>query len=187
MGAALALVITLVVVVAALSLVVNSHGLPGTERASAPLRPDVGGRQRQRERPHDRSGPLGSADLTTRGPKASRRARSERAERARAGKEEPAAQPDPEQVFGDLRPLNRLAPAVVLSVVDERVLGPVTRCRLTLRVEPEGEESFEVTTRVAFPTPGQRASINVGTRVPVRYDADDHRRVVVEIGGPGRG
>lgn len=68
-----------------------------------------------------------------------------------------------------------------MSVVDERTLGPVTRCRLTLRVQPSEGEAFEVTTRVAFPTPEERAKVKVGATVPVRYDSEDQRRVVVEL------
>jgi hypothetical protein len=67
--------------------------------------------------------------------------------------------------------------------VDERTLGPVTRSRLTLRVEPAQGEAFEVTTRVAFPTPEERAKVKVGGTIPVRYDSEDHRRVVVDTEG----
>jgi len=69
----------------------------------------------------------------------------------------------------------------VVSVVDERTLGPVTRSRLTLKVQPEDGECFEVTTRVAFPTPEARAQVKVGGTIPVRYDPADHKRVVVEV------
>ena len=73
-----------------------------------------------------------------------------------------------------------------MSVVDERTLGPVTRSRLTLRVEPAQGDAFEVTTRVAFPTPEERAKVKVGALIPVRYDSEDHRRVVVDTeGGAG--
>jgi len=37
-----------------------------------------------------------------------------------------------------------------------------------------------VTTRVAFPTPEERARIKVGKTIGVRYDSEDHRRVVVD-------
>ena len=87
---------------------------------------------------------------------------------------------DQDQSFGDLRPLNTQAQALVMSVVDERTLGPVTRSRLTLRVQPTEGEPFEVTTRVAFPTPEERARVKVGGTIPVRYDSYDHRRVVVD-------
>jgi hypothetical protein len=90
-----------------------------------------------------------------------------------------------ERLLGELKPLSSQAEAVVMAVVDERTLGPVTKSRLTLRVEPSDGDAFEVTTRVAFPTPEERARVKVGGRVPVRYDSSDHRRVVVEMGGDG--
>jgi hypothetical protein len=71
--------------------------------------------------------------------------------------------------------------AKVLSVIDERTIGPVTRSRLTLRIEPEGGDAFEVSTRVSFPTPEARSDVKVGGTIKVRYDPDDHNRVVVDI------
>jgi hypothetical protein len=79
------------------------------------------------------------------------------------------------------------AKAVVVSVVDERTVGPVTRSRLALRVQPEEDQAFEVTTRVAFPTPEARARVKVGATIPVRYDPADHRRVVVDMDEGGGG
>ena len=80
----------------------------------------------------------------------------------------PAAEPqkpsDVDQPFGDLRPLNTQAQAFVISVVDERTLGPVTRSKLTLRVQPKEGDAFEVTTRVAFPTPEDRRTSRSGGR-----------------------
>jgi hypothetical protein len=73
------------------------------------------------------------------------------------------------------------AEAKVISVVDERTIGPVTRSRLTLRVEPEDGAPFEVTTRFAFPTPEARSMVKVGGTVPVRYDKDDRTRIVVDL------
>jgi hypothetical protein len=188
MGAALALAIALVVVVGVVSLVFNSQGqLPGAQRVSSPPRSAGEGPQKKKDRAS--GAPKSASSAKSQVAKPFKRARPERAGRVQGGggDQEGERFAEPDQVFGDLRPLNRRAVAVVLSVVDERVLGPVTRCKLTLRVEPEGEESFEVTTRVAFPTPEQRASVKVGGQVPVRYDADDHHRVVVEIGGPNGG
>ncbi len=76
------------------------------------------------------------------------------------------------------------AQARVVSVVDERTLGPVTRSRLVLRVEPDGEEApFEVTIRHAFQTPEARSVVKVGSQVTVRYSPED-RRVVLD---PGQG
>lgn len=182
MGAALALAIMLVVVVAVISLAVNAeHQASGTQRAGA---------QRGGHAGHPGSAGGGPA------PKAPRRPARERPERGRSDKpgREPAGNkppmgaggsprpPDVEQVFGDLRPLNKQASAVVLSVIDERTVGPVTRCRLSLKVEPAEGEPFEVTARVAFPTPEERAKVKVGAKVGVRYDSEDHHRVVVEMG-----
>jgi hypothetical protein len=92
-----------------------------------------------------------------------------------------------DRLLDELRPLPSQAEALVVAVVDERTLGPVTKSRLTLRVQPHQGDAFEVTTRVAFPTPGERAKVKVGGRVPVRYDPSDHRRVVVDMGGGGPG
>ena len=188
MAAALALAIMLVVVVAVVSLAVNAQAqVPGAQRAGSPRTGRTG---------HPGSGP--SAPRSPRRPAREKgergkgeRGRGERG-RDRAGPEAARREPsaaseksnDPDQVFGDLRPLNKTAKAVVLSVVDERTLGPVTRCRLTLRVEPGEGDPFEVTARVAFPTPEERAKVKVGATVAVRYDAEDHRRVVVETDKP---
>ena len=77
------------------------------------------------------------------------------------------------------------AQAKVVNVVDERVVGPVTRSRLTLRIEPDGAEGFEVVIRHAFPTPATRAAVRIGGNVPVRYDREDHHRVLLDPdGGP---
>jgi hypothetical protein len=73
------------------------------------------------------------------------------------------------------------ADAKVISVVDERTIGPVTRSRLTLEVTPKEGDTFEVTTRVAFPTAEARSRVKVGGTVPVRYDKDDRTRIVVDL------
>ncbi|MHB1498071.1 MAG: hypothetical protein ACYCXN_09185 [Acidimicrobiales bacterium] len=184
MAAALALAIMLAVVVAVISLAVNSQAqVPGAER--------TGSTQRGRRAGHPGAG--GPAPRTPRRPQ---RERPDRGRAERPGREAPPPQSspsvagperqsDPDQVFGDLRPLNKQASAVILSVVDERTLGPVTRCRLSLRVEPTEGNSFEVTTRIAFQTPEERARVKVGAKIPVRYDSEDHRRVVVEPETPG--
>lgn len=187
MGAALALAIMLAVVVAVISLAVNSQAqMPGAERAGSAQRGGRGGR----------AGHPGAGGPSPRAPRRPQRERSERGRAERPGREPPPPPPspsaagperqsDPDQVFGDLRPLNKQASAVILSVVDERTLGPVTRCRLSLRVEPSDGDPFEVTTRVAFQTPEERARVKVGAKIPVRYDSEDHRRVVVEPETPG--
>ena len=73
------------------------------------------------------------------------------------------------------------ADAKVVSVVDERTVGPVTRSRLVLAITTDGGEAFEVTTRTAFPSPSARSSVRVGGTVPVRYDPNDHGRVVLDL------
>lgn len=73
------------------------------------------------------------------------------------------------------------ADAKVVSVVDERTVGPVTRSRLVLAITTSEGEAFEVTTRTAFPSPESRSAIKVGGTVPVRYDPNDHGRVVLDV------
>ena len=174
MGAALALAIMLVVVVGVLSLAVNAQGpFQGTGAASRPA-----GTSRA-EHPGAPTPPS-----STRSPRRPPRERPERSRERQPSAPPPAAAPDhpsdPDQLF-DLKPLQGQAQALVISVVDERTLGPVTRSRLTLKVEPAEGDAFEVTTRVAFPTPEHRARVKVGATIPVRYDPDDHRRVVVDM------
>lgn len=77
------------------------------------------------------------------------------------------------------------AEARVISVVDERTVGPVTRSRLVLSITPTEGDTFEVTTRTAFPTPSARSSVRVGGTVPVRYDPNDHGRVVLDVAKGG--
>ncbi len=69
----------------------------------------------------------------------------------------------------------------MISVVDERTIGPVTRSRLTLEITRDDGPPVEVTTRVAFPTPAARARVKVGGTIPVRYDRDDPTRIVVDL------
>jgi hypothetical protein len=73
------------------------------------------------------------------------------------------------------------AEAKVLAVVDERTTGPVTRSRLTLEIRPDDGSAFEVTVRVTFATPESRSRVKVGGTIPVRYDRDDHSKVVVDV------
>jgi hypothetical protein len=98
---------------------------------------------------------------------------------------ETSATPDPvepeSQRGPDLLRSGEPAQAKVISVVDERTIGPVTRSRLTLQIDPGDGATFEVTTRVAFATPAARARIKVGGTVPVRYDKDDRTRIVVDL------
>jgi hypothetical protein len=93
----------------------------------------------------------------------------------------PPADPEPEWKGPELLRSGTGAEAKVISVVDERTLGPVTRSRLTLSITPaEGGEPFEVTIRTAFPTPEARSRVKVGGTVAVRYDSDDRSRVVLD-------
>lgn len=96
----------------------------------------------------------------------------------------PAPAPQPE--VKALEPLRSGQPATarVVSVVDERTIGPVTRSRLALKVEPAAGDAFEVTVRVAFQTPESRAAVKVGGTISVRYDPDDRSRVVVDLPQP---
>jgi hypothetical protein len=168
----------LVVVVGVLSLAVNAQGpFQGT------------GGPGSQPRAARTSHPGSTTSSSTKAPRRPPRDRTERRDRqAGTAQPQPASEPQPpteqDQSFGDLRPLNTQAQALVMSVVDERTLGPVTRSRLTLRVQPTEGEPFEVTTRVAFPTPEERARVKVGGTIPVRYDSYDHRRVVVDTDQP---
>jgi hypothetical protein len=71
------------------------------------------------------------------------------------------------------------ASATVLGVVDERTTGSIVRSRLNLRVEPPDGQPFEVTVRHVFASLEARSKVRVGAKVGVRYDPDDHSRVVV--------
>ncbi|MGH9076931.1 MAG: hypothetical protein ACRDY0_05670 [Acidimicrobiales bacterium] len=71
------------------------------------------------------------------------------------------------------------AEAKVVAVVDERTTGSIVRSRLSLKVEPAGTDSFEVQVRHAFQSPAARAKVKVGSTIAVRYDPDDHAKVVI--------
>lgn len=151
----------LVIVVVGLSLAMQSQQAGTSPRATRPITPrPPAPPRRPKERPKERKPQPEAEDL-------------------------PRKDVDPAEAEllkqGDLLRPGRQAQAKVVSVVDERTIGPVTRSRLTLQVEPGDAEPFEVTTRVAFPTPASRAQIKVGGTLTVRYDEDDRSRVVVEI------
>lgn len=101
----------------------------------------------------------------------------------------PAAKPDPVEAVAkepqpkgpELLRTGTAAAAKVVSVVDERVVGPVTRSRLGLAIEAADGKTFEITVRHAFPTPAARSKVKVGGTIPVRYDPEDHGRVVVDL------
>ena len=93
----------------------------------------------------------------------------------------PTGQSEPELRGPELLRSGVPAQAKVMSVVDERTIGPVTRSRLTLEIDPGDGSSFEVTTRVAFPTAAARSRVKVGGTIPVRFDKDDRTRIVVDL------
>lgn len=159
MTAAIALAIVLVVVIAGLSLAMQGQK-PVQMPGSAPRRPPSPPRRPARER------------RTTAQPPTPKPARTVETPRG------------PELLRTGVR-----APARVISVVDERTLGSITHSRLNLEVKPEGQPSFEVQLRMTFPNPEARSEVRVGRTVPVRFDPDNHRRVVLdpnpEAGGSG--
>lgn len=94
----------------------------------------------------------------------------------------PPADPEPEYRGPELLRSGRQAEARVVSVVDERTVGPVTRSRLVLALSEDGED-WEVTVRHAFQTPAERGRVKVGGRVPVRYNPDERSKVVLDLAG----
>jgi hypothetical protein len=163
MGAAVALAVVLAIVVAGASMAMES------QRTAQPNRP----------RPQRPTRPV--PDPVRRTPRTRDRGRSP----------EPPVVPDfppanspsevPESKGPELLRTGKEAEARVISVVDERTIGPVTRSRLVLKIEPEGDTSVEVTVRHAFPTPEARGRVKVGGAVPVRYDPSDPNRVVIDL------
>jgi hypothetical protein len=164
MAAAIALAVVLVVAVAGMSLAMQTQQRPADG---------------QRERPS-------RAPRTP--PITPRRVRERRAA-SPAPPPEPVPFPPPSEGSAPKLPeiLRSGVPAQarVINVVDERVVGPVTRSRLTLEVRVDDHEAFEVSLRHAFPTPEARSRVRVGGTVPVRYDRDDHHRVVLDPDGGG--
>jgi hypothetical protein len=158
MTAAVALAVVLVIAVAGLSLAM----------------------QTQRSLPGQAGGPVAAPR-----PMPPRRVR----ERRTPTPEPPPPAPDPidlapkeaEAKGPELLRTGTAAAAKVMSVVDERVVGPVTRSRLNLAIEATDGKTFEITVRHAFPTPAARSKVKVGGTIPVRYDPDDHGRVVVDL------
>lgn len=163
MTAAIALAIVLVIAVAGASMALESQRSGSPTRRPARPRPASSGSSR-RPRVRDRMG------------------RSHPAPPPADVPSEPAKSTGEPQLKGpELLRTGVPADARVISVIDERTIGPVTRSRLTVRVEPKDGSAFEVTLRVAFQTPESRARVKVGGTVPVRYDSDDHTRVVVDL------
>jgi hypothetical protein len=150
MGAALALAIMLVVVVAGLSLALSSQGtLPQGGRPGRPVRP---------VRPPGASAHPGAAAPPLRRPAPRRRS----PEPTVVPGPEPTVEPPVQEPTKVRRPGVEIE-AIVVSVVDERTLGPVTR------------------SRVAFPTPQARERCKVGGRLTVLYDPEHHRKVWVDV------
>jgi hypothetical protein len=158
MTAAIALAVVLVIAVAGLSLAMQTQrSLPGQGGGSVPPPRPTPPPRRVRER--------------------------------RAPTPPPPPTPDPVDVLAkepepkgpELLRTGTSAAAKVMSVVDERVVGPVTRSRLSLAIEAADGKTFEITVRHAFPTPAARSLVKVGGTIPVRYDPDDHGRVVVDL------
>ncbi|MDQ6783663.1 MAG: DUF3592 domain-containing protein [Actinomycetota bacterium] len=154
MTAAVALAVVLVIAVAGLSLAMQTQRPVGPTQARPRPQPPIPRRPRER-----RAQPAASTPPTPPPPK-------------------PA---EPESKGPELLRTGTKADAKVVSVVDERTVGPVTRSRLVLAITTEGGEAFEVTTRTAFPSPGARSAVRVGGTVPVRYDPRDHGRVVLDL------
>jgi hypothetical protein len=160
MAAAIALAVVLVIAVAGMSLAMQAQRPPlqtGRPRPTRTPRNPVPSRVR---RVRDRPTPAPSPTV---------------------------AAPDPAPVVESKGPelLRSGIPtqAKVVSVVDERVVGPVTRSRLTLEIRPDGAEPFEVTIRHAFQTAEIRGKVKVGGWIAVRYDKDEHRKVVIDPDG----
>jgi hypothetical protein len=157
MTGAVALAIVLVIAVAGLSLAMQSQRSAQSPPAPRPPRPP-------------------------RPPSPPRRNRERRPPTPPPAETAPPPEPaEPEPRGPDLLRSGEPAEAKVISVVDERTIGPVTRSRLTLEISREGGAPIEVTTRVAFPTPAARERVKVGGTVPVRYDRDDPTRLVVDL------
>ena len=164
---AVALTVVLVIVVMGLSLAMQSQQTMQGTRVSPPARP-------------------------ARSPSAPKRTRERKPQPAASDVPPPSAEPavgETDVNPPDLLRTGEQTDAKIISVVDERTIGPVTRSRLTVEITPADGDPFEVTTRVAFPTQEARARVKVGGTVKVHYDKDDHSRVVVDIpadpaGGP---
>ena len=159
MTGAVALTVVLVIVVIGLSLAMQSQQTIQGARTARPPRPPRVPTPPRRSRERKAQPP--ASDLP---PPSS-----------------PAATGDADIPAPELLRTGEQADAKVISVVDERTIGPVTRSRLTVAIDPGDGSAFEVTTRVAFPTPEARARVRVGGTVKVRYDKDDRSRVVVDV------
>jgi len=156
---AVALTVVLVIVVIGLSLAMQSQQTMQGARTARPSRPPRVPTPPRRSRERKAQPPASDLPPPTR----------------------PAATGEADIPAPELLRTGEQADAKVISVVDERTIGPVTRSRLTVAIDPGDGSAFEVTTRVAFPTPEARARVRVGGTVKVRYDKDDRSRVVVDV------
>jgi hypothetical protein len=148
--AAIALSIVLVIAVAGTSLAMQTQRPPQVGRPRVP-RPQAGPRRPPRER---------------------------RAPPAPPPPPEPTVKAD-DRKGPELLRAGVAAPAGVLGVVDERTTGSIVRSRLNLRVEPDTGDTFEVTVRHVFASLEARSKVRVGSKIAVRFDPDDHSRVVI--------
>jgi len=158
--AALALAIVLAVAVAGVSM-----AMEGQKETAGPVRS-----RRSVVRPP-----------TVRGRPLRDRGRDKARPQAGAPEHQVPERPAEETKGPELLRTGKPAQAKVVSVVDERVIGPVTRSRLVLSFTPEAGAAQEVTLRFAFPSLESRAAVKVGGSIPVRYDPEDPRRVVVDL------
>jgi hypothetical protein len=150
--AAVALAVVLVIAVAGMSLAMQTQK-PVAQQSRGPARPVAPRRARERRPPPPEPSP-------------------------------PPGDPDPTPTAKgpELLRTGAVGEARVLSVVDERTVGSLTRSRLVLAITPADGAGFEATIRVAFPTAEARSKVQIGATVPVRYDPDDHARVVLDLG-----
>jgi hypothetical protein len=158
MTAAVALAVVLVIAVAGMSLAMQTQRpLPGQTGAPRPPRPvPTPRRARERRSPQPPPPPPTPDPIES-------------------------IRKEPESKGPELLRTGTPARAKVLSVVDERTVGPVTRSRLNLSIDDEEGKAFEITVRFAFPTPAARSQVKVGGTIPVRYDPTDHARVVLDL------
>ena len=173
MTAAIALAVVLVIAVAGASMAMESQktGQTPTRRPPRPARPDTG----------PRPGPGAEQERTRRPLRSRGRPTPVDPTAADGPPPPPSPETEPEPKGPEILRTGRSAQAKVVSVVDERTIGPVTRSRLVLRIEEEGTDPLEVTVRHAFATPESRGSVKVGGTVPVRYDPAEPRRVVIDL------
>jgi hypothetical protein len=159
---AVALAIVLVVAVVGISMAMESQRSANSARpAGRTSRPPTQQPRRARDRLRER--------------------RSTEAEGTSAVPPLAAEAKDPDLKGPELLRTGVTAEARVMSVVDERTLGPVTKSRLVLQIAPAEGGPFEVTIRHTFSTAEARGKVKVGGMIPVRYDKDDRTKVVVDL------